>query len=330
MTKRVLLTGGGGAIGFCILWHFLEATDWEIVALDSFRHKGDPARITKVKEMLPQEAHRITVLKHDLCCPISPELTAEIGPIDYILHLAALSDVFFSVENSVYTITNNVLSTLTMLEYAKHNDHEAFVYFSTDEVYGPVESGKAHAEWDTHRPSNPYSASKAASEDICYAYWRAGWAKVIITNTMNNYSPLQAPSKYPAMIKEKLEKGEKITVHASGGEYGSRFYIHSKDVADGLLFILENFPVQLHNIGEIDDPARYHLVGSVCLNNLELPKEIARIMGKDLEYEVIDYHQHNPAHDLHYGLEDNKLRPAGWKEKLGFEEGMKQTLEFEE
>src|SRR3990167_4620645 len=194
--KRVLLTGGGGAIGVHVIAHILHNTDWDIVVLDSFRHKGYKDRITKVCQAHADWPQRITRLQHDLVCSISKELTKEIGPVDYILHLAALSDVFFSVENPVYVIRNNIESTLTMLEYAKRTPHEAFVYFSTDEVYGPTTKDGAHKEWDTHRPSNAYSASKAASEDICYSYWRSGDVKLIITNTMNNFGETQAPSKF--------------------------------------------------------------------------------------------------------------------------------------
>ncbi len=327
--KRVLLTGGGGAIGVHVVAHLMENTDWHVIVLDSFRHKGDPARVALLKTTHPEWTDRITVLKHDICCAISPELAAAIGPVDHILHLAAISDVFWSIENAAYTIKNNVDSTITMLEYAKHTQHESFVYFSTDEVYGPVKRGDAHPEWDTHRPSNPYSASKAASEDICYAYWRAGWVNLIITNTMNNFGEMQAPSKFPAMVQEKLAHGDTVTVHASGGEIGTRFYIHSKDTADALLFILERMPLHHHEQGAIDDPDRYHIVGSACLDNLEFAQRIADIVGEPLVYELVDFHRDNPAHDIHYGLEDNKLRIAGWSEPLGFDAGLRRTVEWE-
>jgi len=327
--KRVLLTGGGGAIGHHVVAHFMENTDWFVTVLDSFRHKGDPARIGMLKKEHPEWVERISVLKHDLCCPISPELADAIGPVDHILHLAALSDVGFAVENAVYTIKNNVDSTLMMLEYAKHTPHETFLYFSTDEVYGPVVPGQAHPEWDTHRPSNAYSASKAASEDICYAYWRSGDVNLIITNTMNNFGETQAPSKFPSMVQEKLARGEIVDIHCSGGEIGTRFYIHSRDTADAILFILKNLPCHKHDSGALDEPDRYHIVGSVCLDNLTLAQDIAAITGEQLNVRMVEFHAHNPAHDMHYGLEDNKLRAAGWSEPIGFEAGLKQTVAWE-
>ena len=151
---RVLLTGGGGSIGVHVIAHIMHNTDWDIVVLDSFRHKGYRDRITRVCRNHPSWNRRINIIQHDIVCPISEEMTEKIGKIDYVLHLAAMSDVFLSVENPVYVIQNNVNSTLTMLEYARRAKPKQFIYFSTDEVYGPVETGTAHAEWSPHRPSN--------------------------------------------------------------------------------------------------------------------------------------------------------------------------------
>lgn len=327
--KNVLLTGGGGAIGAHFIRHFLSETDWHITLLDSFRHKGDPERLKYSLGGHPEWASRVTVIKHDLCCPISPELADAIGPVNHILHLAALSDVFFSVENPVYTIRNNIESTLSLLEYARHTEHDSFVYFSTDEVYGPAAIDMSHKEWATHKPSNPYSASKAASEDICYTYWRAYGVKLIITNTMNNLGETQAYSKFPSMIQKKLALGETIDVHCSDGEMGTRFYIHSEDTADAVLFILNNMPPHEHVQGALDEPDRYHLLGTERISNEELVMRIAAITGETPQINYVEFHKNNPAHDIHYGLEDNKLRVAGWSEKLGLEEGLRRTIEWE-
>lgn len=325
--KRVLLTGGAGGIGVHVVAHLLERTDWDIVVLDSLRHKGDRSRLVDFCSDLPGWP-RVSILQHDLVCPISKTLKAAIGPVDYILHLAAVSDVGFSVQNPRYTIANNVESTLTMLDYAAETEHEAFLYFSTDEAYGPLPQGSdGHREWDVLRPSNPYAASKAAGELLCYAYWRAGFVKLIITNTTNNFGETQGVSKYPAMTQSKLARGEKITVHTSGDEIGSRYYLHSRNTADALLHILA-IPPHQHVQGTVDEPDKYHIVGDEKLNNLEMAQLIAELMGKDLDYELVDCHADNPAHDIHYGMTDNKLRASGWKPPLGVRESMKNTVDW--
>jgi dTDP-glucose 4,6-dehydratase len=245
-----------------------------------------------------------------------------------------MSDVCFSLENPVYTIHNNVISTLMLLEYAKEIKPEIFLYFSTDEVYGPVKRGQGHLETDTsqpspHKPSNAYAASKAASEDICYSYWRSYNVPLIITNTINNFGEMQSPTKFPVIIQKAVARGEVVTIHGNSKEIGTRFYIHSRNVADALLFILKK-GAKRHEIGKLDEPNYYHIVGEACLSNLELAQKIAHLMGKKLKYKLVDFHKNNMGHDIHYGLADSKLRKAGWKQPLSFEESMKNTIEWQQ
>jgi len=310
--KKILITGGAGSIGINVISHIMQNTDWEVVILDSFRHKGYRDRISRVLKDNPEWGVRIKDFQHDLVCPISPALAKEIGEITYILHLAALSDVFFSVDNPVYTIQNNVNSTLMILEYARIAKPEQFIYFSTDEVYGPVRKGEKHSEWEPHKPSNAYAASKAACEDICYSYWRSYGLPLIITNTMNNFGIMQSSSKFPVMVQKKVEKGETVIIHGNEQEIGTRFYIDSRIAAEALLFIISKGAPQ-HIIGAIDQPFRYNIVGQAALSNLELAQMIADIMGKELKYELQDFHKDNPAHDIHYGLDGSKLEVYGFK-----------------
>ncbi len=328
MKKTLLVTGGSGSIGIHVIGDVMTNTDWNIIVLDSFRHKGYRDRLTRTYKDHPEWKGRITEFQHDLVCPISPKMQEDIGHVDYILHLAALSDVFFSHENPVYVVKNNVDSTLTILEYARAVKPEQFIYFSTDEVYGPVIKGGAHKEWNPHRPSNAYAASKAACEDICYAYWRSYDVPLIITNTMNNFGEMQSSSKFPVIVQKKLEAGEPVIIHGNEKEDGTRFYIHSRNAAHALRHIM-NLGIQHHQIGEIDEPHRYHIVGDECLSNLEMAQTISDLMSIPLVYKMVDFHKDNPGHDIHYGLEDNKLRASGWKQPVNFKDSMKNVIDWQ-
>ncbi len=328
MNKTLLLTGGSGSIGIHVIAHTMQNTNWNIVLISSFHHKGYKDRLTRILKDNPEWASRIKEFEHNLACPISTELKKQIGHVNHIFHLAALSDVFFSIENPVYTIQNNVTTTLNVLEFARAVKPESFIYFSTDEVYGPVLKGGAHKEWDAHKPSNAYAASKAACEDICYAYWRGYQVPLIITNTMNNFGEMQSSSKFPVIVQKKLEAGEEVTIHGSEKEAGTRFYIHSRNVADALLHIIKQ-GVRQHEMGVIDEPNRYHIVGDECLSNLEMAQTIADLMGAQLKYKTVDFHKENPAHDIHYGLQDNKLRATGWKQPVDFKTSMKAVIKWQ-
>lgn len=332
MPKRVLLTGVGGSIGAHFLAHIMHNTDWEVVGLDSFRHKGWTDRVKIMLDSHPDWAMRTTVITHDLMAPISPIMRNKIGHIDYIISMASLSDVEASIQNPVPFILNNITLTLNMLEYAREIKPEVFIQISTDEVYGASANkyDDLRKEWDAIIPSNPYAASKAAQEAIAISYWRTYGVPVIITNTMNNFGEMQQSSKFPAMIQKWISEGKKITIHGKEGHIGSRSYIHSRNFADAVLFLLKNTTPHMHVPNTADRPDRYNIAGDKQLDNLELAQTISSLMGKEeLDYELVDSHTQRPGHDPHYGLDDSKLKGLGWNPPLSFEESMKNTIEWQ-
>lgn len=328
--KRVLITGIGGSIGCHLQGHILANTDWEVVGVDSFRHKGLTDRIAFYNRNHPDWQQRTKIYTHDLTAPFSEVMKKKIGEIDYILHLASLSDVELSIQDPEPFILNNVKITTSLLEYAREVKPESFLLFSTDEVYGPSGENQAHPEWSTILPSNPYSASKACQEAIAISYWRTYGVPLVITNTMNNFGEMQQPNKFPAIIQKKIQNNETITIHGKEGDIGSRYYLHSRNASDAVLYILKNVTPYIHQSGEIDKPDRFNIVGDKRLNNLELVKVIARLMGKEYKYELVDFHTTRPGHDKHYGLDGSKLKHLGWKPPVGFEESLKNTIDWQQ
>lgn len=335
--KRVLLTGSGGSISFHVIAHILTNTDWEIIGIDSMVHKGLINRNSALFNSHPDWAERYQLIIHDLTKPFEPVVINEIGKIDYIINMASLSDVEASIQDPVPFIQNNISLVLNMLEYARRVKPKAFIQISTDEVYGPVTTKNdiGVKEWGVILPSNPYAASKAAQEALAISYWRTYDVPVIITNTMNNFGETQQPSKFPAMVQKWIQQGEKVIIHGERRgdkiEIGSRSYIHSRNFADALLFILKNLPAHLHTPDATDKPDRYNIAGDLQLDNLELARMIAKLMGKeDFEYEVVDVHTLRPGHDRHYALDMSKLYGLGWKSPLTFEESLKNTIQWQQ
>lgn len=329
-SKRVLLTGGAGSIGCHTFHHIFQNTDWDVVIIDSFEHKGLAERITEMLGSHTENYDRLKVITHDLTKPITKSMRQRIGHIDYIINMASLSDVEASIQNPVPFIQNNVGLVVNMLEYARLIKPEAFIQISTDEVYGASAKDQAHPEWSAIVPSNPYSASKAAQEAIAISYWRTYGVPVIITNTMNNFGEFQQSSKYPVIVQKALQNDEMLTVHGTNGEMGTRYYIHSRNHSDAILYILKNLPPYLHQPGAVDKPDRYNIVGDKQVDNLSLAKIIADLMGKELQYEMVDWHSTRPGHDLHYGLDGTKLKNMGWTSPLTFEDSLKNTIEWQQ
>ena len=328
---RALITGAGGAIGIHMVAHLCHNTDWFIVATDSFRHKGYYDRLTYLLKEHPEWRERIQIITHDLNAPFTEREMVKLGEIDYIINLASISDVQASIDDPVPTVRNNIELMLNVLELARTMEPRALLHFSTDEVYGPApKDSLGHEEWSAIVPSNPYAASKAAQEALAIAWWRSFNVPLIITNTMNNFGETQSPSKFPAMIQKNIAEGKTTSVHVSSdGQIGTRYYIHSRNVADAVLFILKNIPPVLHSSGSIDRPLRFNIVGDRQVDNLELVRIISRLMGKGASYKLENFHGTNPGHDLHYGLNGAKLAEAGWHSPLLFEESLKNTIEWQ-
>jgi dTDP-glucose 4,6-dehydratase len=328
--KRVLLTGASGFIGSHVLRHILVNTDWEVVCPVSFTHKGIQDRIRVAVDGIDEEYNRVKVYRTDLNAPVSPVMEAKWGEINYVLNVAAESHVDRSIKDPANFILNNVALAVHLLDWARnHKSLEKFVQISTDEVYGPtLPNGSDHKEWvDLHLPSNPYAASKAAQEDIAFAYWRTFGVPVIITNTMNIIGETQDSEKFVPMIIKKVLNGETVTIHGDPktGEVGSRYYMHARTKADALLYILG---LDAPKFGEANKPERFNIVGHTEYSNLEIAQLIASFMNKELKYEIVDFNTSRPGHDLRYGLAGEKLSAAGWKPPVEFENSLKHVVDW--
>lgn len=326
MPKRVLLTGAAGFFGSHLLRHLMVNTDWEFICPCSWQHKGTPERLENA--IAGMDKNRVTVITHDLTAPFTEITKKRIGKVDMILNIASNSHVNRSIDNPGEFIVGNTLLAYNLLEYAREVKPEVFLQFSTDEVYGAAPEGVNYEEWSSINPSNPYSASKACQEAIAFSYWRTYGVPVIITNTMNLFGETQDAEKYTAQLIKKIHNGDTVTVHGSEGNIGSRFYLHARNGADAVLFILNNLPPRLYNDGENTLPDRYNIVGDIEMDNLSLARLVAEMMGKELKYELIDFHHGRPGHDRRYALDGGKLKRLGWNAPMPFEESLKKSIEW--
>ena len=314
--KRVLITGGAGFIAHHLIGHILETTDWEIITLDRLDYSGNLNRLHDLMiSFMPETKRRVKIVHHDLKAELNPLVRSEIGDVDYILHLAAGSHVDRSIDYPMEFVMDNVVGTCNILEFARLQPNlERFVYFSTDEIFGPAPNGIKYKEEDRYNSTNPYSATKAGGEELAVAYQNTYNLPVYITHTMNVFGERQHPEKFIPMTIKNVRDGGTVTIHSDSTRTipGSRHYIHAEDVASAVLFLLNYEGTFEPTWGGAKCP-KFNIVGSEELNNLQLAQIIAEAQDKELKYELVDFHSARPGHDLRYALDGDKMKKLGWE-----------------
>ena len=320
---KILITGGCGFIGHHFVEHIYRNTDWDIIIIDKLSYASNGVERLRDTETLIDK--RIKLFTSDLILPLSDGLIKEIGTdVDYIIHMAAETHVDNSIKDPKLFINNNIQSTVNLLEYARTEipNLKTFFYFSTDEVFGPALGSTLYKEWDRHKPTNPYSASKSAAEQICVSYENTYKTPLMIVNVMNAFGERQHVEKFIPLCIKKILNNETIYIHSYPDKKtsGTRFYIHGRNIAEAVLFLIKN-----GTVGE-----KYNISGEKEVSNLEMAQMIAKFMHKEneLKYEMVDFHSSRPGHDLRYGLDGSKLFEMGFKLPLNFEESLRKTVEW--
>ncbi len=315
--KRILITGGAGFIGHHIVQAMLERTDWHITLIDRLDTSGNLNRLAEVGAAKNQ---RIKFVFHDLRAAINDQLASQIGTFDHIVHLAAATHVDRSIDCPMEFVLDNVVATCNLADFARKAGCGRFLHFSTDEVFGPAQTGTAYREDDRYRSGNPYAATKAGAEELIVSYHNTYGLPAIITHTMNVIGYRQHPEKMVPGTIAKARDGELVTIHAdkTRTKAGSRFYIDAREVADAVLFLLANgMP------GE-----KYNIVGEREMDNLELARRIAEAQGKPLRHEMVDFHSARPGHDLRYALDGGKMARMGWQPLQSIEQSIEDIVNW--
>lgn len=314
---KVLITGAAGFIGHHLTQAILQRTDWKITIIDRLDCSGN---LNRLAEIGAAKNPRVKFIYHDLRAPFNDQLCGQIGPQGYILHLAAATHVDRSIENPMEFVMDNVVATCNVLDFARKVGCQKYLQFSTDEVFGPAPGITRYKEWDRYNSGNPYAATKAGAEELAMSYHNTYATPVMVTHTMNVIGFRQHPEKFVPMTIAKVANGETVTIHSDKTKTraGSRFYIDAREVADAVLFLLEK-----GKPGE-----KYNIVGEREMDNLELARTIASAVGRQLRYEMTDFHSSRPGHDLRYGLDGTKMAEMGWTPKKPIDDAIAEIVDW--
>tara|TARA_Y100001938_G_scaffold144989_1_gene220755 strand:+ start:3530 stop:4477 length:948 start_codon:yes stop_codon:yes gene_type:complete len=240
---------------------------------------------------------------------------------DYVINTAAETHVDNSIVQSQEFIHSNINGVHNLLELIKTKNQfkmPIFLHFSTDEVYGDIIEGK-HKETDLLKPSNPYSATKAAADQLILAWNRTYGVPYVIVRPTNNYGIGQYVEKLVPKTCKFVSLGRKIPLHDKGAPI--RVWLHAKDTANAIIRIIET-----GSVNEI-----YNIAGSYEQENIETVKKILNLYfeGKEVNYEkYIDFTADRVGQDLRYSIDDSKLQSIGWKSEHNFDLELPEIVQY--
>jgi len=304
---KLIVTGGAGFIGSEFVRQAVRKNN-AVVVVDKLSYAGDLARLKDVQDS-------ITFYKADITDKDAiKQIFAKEKP-DAVVHFAAESHVDRSILNADEFLTTNLIGTHTLLDCAKEHKVGRFINISTDEVYGELGEQGQFCEDSPLNPNSPYSVSKASADMLGRAYFRTYKLPVITIRPSNNYGPWQYPEKLLPVVIVKALKNEPIPVYGKGANVREWFYV--ADCANAILTILEKGKEgEVYNISSGDER-----------KNIDVVKTILSLLGKDES--LITFVKDRPGHDFRYAMNSNKVkRECGWKLEVGFDEGIRKTVEW--
>lgn len=302
---RILVTGVYGFIGSTLIKKILRETNYEVVGFGRNTSQKNKERIAGVKD-------KIQIIEGDL----NGDITELCEGIDVVIHTAAKTYVDHSIRAPLPFIMSNLVGSFNLLESSRLNKVKRYIHVSTDEVYGAILEG-AHTEDSPLKPTNPYSATKAAADCLTLSYVKTYGLNAVITRTENNCGPFQHSQKvFPVFIKKALNN-ERLPIYGDGRH--RRMWIHVEDHCSALLHLIDH-----GDAGEV-----YNVAGSQELENIQLAERILTRMGKPLDLiELIPDHDIRPGHDRRYSLDSTKIRNLGWLPKYDLESTLNLTTDW--
>ena len=311
MTKVVYVTGCFGFIGSYVTRACLEK-GWYVRGIDKCTYASNEELLFEFTE---KYGDRFTFEREDI------NDIKFLYECDYVINTAAETHVGNSIASADEFVHSNIDGVHNLLELIKNYRQEStkkptLLHFSTDEVYGDIESG-AHIETDLLKPSNPYSATKAAADMLVLAWARTYNLPYIIVRPTNNYGIGQYVEKLIPKACKFLHLGKKIPLHNNGTPI--RNWLHAADTANAVITIIES---GVEN--EI-----YNIAGGFEQSNYETVKKLIKVYnGSDTIEDYLDLSYYRKGQDVRYALDDSKLRSLGWEPKAIFDQELEGIVDY--
>ena len=306
MKKIVYVTGCLGFIGLHVTRKCLE-NGWYVIGVDKLTYASNV-------NFLPEFTNN----------PNFKFIESDINDLDklydcdYVINTAAETHVDNSIVASDVFLKSNVNGVHHLLELIKAKNQfkmPTLLHFSTDEVYGDIEEG-FHTETDLLKPSNPYSATKAAADMLVLAWARTYKIPYVIVRPTNNYGIGQYVEKLIPKSIKYLTIDRKVDLHDNG--LPVRTWLHAEDTANAVITII--------NSGVVNDI--FNISGNYETQNIEVVTKIIKLFnGNDNVADYVTEHV-RMGQDVRYAIDDSKLKALGWSAKANFDKELKAIVKY--
>lgn len=327
---KIFVTGSSGFIATNFIFFILKNTKYDIVAVDRTEAIHHHRFLQKETENNRFSFHQLDIGNQK---SISRLLNSSAPSL--VVNFAASTHVDTSIEAPISFIENNVLNYSLFLEAVlnfwqkgasgENTDNFLMINISTDEVYGALkESENPFSETNPIKPNNPYSASKAAADNISRSFFETYGLPISTVRCSNNYGPYQLPEKFIPLILSRATLNQEIPVYGQGLQ--RRDWLYVEDCCEAIHLICKNgLPGEIYNVGTGRD-----------ISNKEVAESISSIM--DSNFPMTDGKSYNSlikmvpdrlGHDFRYSINNSKIkRVNGWQPQTSFQRGLKKTINW--
>jgi dTDP-glucose 4,6-dehydratase len=304
---KFLVCGGYGFIGSTFIKnHLNNFPNDKITNIDNLTIGSNKLNLSKINNQ------NYSFINEDI--KNSSEIEKISKDVDIIINFAAETHVDRSIANPKPFIETNILGTYSLLESSRKYNKK-FVHVSTDEIYGDLENKESFDENDILKPSNPYSATKAAADLLVGSYERTYGIDCMITRCTNNFGTNQFPEKLIPKTIIRASKDLKIPLYGDGNQIRSWIYVLDHVGALDAL-------ISKGKYGEI-----YNITAWNEISNRDIVEKILKIMGKSPD--LIEFVPDRPGHDKHYSINSSKIKnEINWIPKFNFDDALKETVNW--
>ena len=325
----IIICGGAGFIGTNLVEVLLERESDQLIVIDRLSYASHPSAVTFLKSLDGVEFHIRDIgdraFIHSMLRQTRP---------DVLINLAAETHVDNSIRAPDIFIENNINSTFRLLQECLRYWHECavpdqksfrFLHISTDEVYGSIAEGEESAsEGSAYRPTNPYSATKAAADHMISAFQNTYGFPANILYFTNNYGPYQHSEKLIPKTVESAIAGQPIPIYGDGSQ--KRTWINVKDSCAAVLSVIEKGNSGSHyNFGGLDEFRNLDLVTQICT----ILDKLRPLRGTQTYQSLITFVEDRPGHDSRYAINSGRaMGELDWTPRIPFRSGLFEAVEW--